>query len=179
VISEILVDIWQDVNNWTPLVKISSIWDNEVEISLSFKEISLVDIWNEVEIKYLWETLTWTIISISKIADENLNYKSKISVDSKVKISWNIVDIFIPIKLKENLIPLENLKVKSDKFWEISVFKNNKIEKQLVNFWKFYWEFVEILSCVKLEKKNCDNLEIITNDISKFDESKFNLKIKK
>jgi len=73
------------------------------------------------------------------------------------------------------LIPLQDLKVKSDNIWEINVFKNNKIEKVLVNFGKFYSENVEVLWCVDLDKDSCDNLDVIINDVSKFDAEKFNV----
>lgn len=179
VVSQILVDKGQDVNPWTPLIKLSSIWNNEIEISLSFNEIDLIKIWTKVKIIYLDKQLNWTVSSISPIADANLNYKAKISVDSKVNISWNIAKILIPVNLEKKLINLSLVKVTSEKQWEISVYKDWKIVKQLVNLWKFYWNKVEILSCVDLKEQECNNLEIIKNDISRFDENKFNIKIKK
>lgn len=179
VVSEILVDKWVDVNPWTPLIKLSSIWDNEIEISLSFNEIELIKIWTKVKIIYLDKELNGTISSISPIADDNLNYRTKISVDSKVNISWNIAKIIIPVNLKEKLINLSLVKVTSEKQWEISIYLDWNISKKLVNLWKFYWDKVEIISCVDLKEKDCNNLEIIKTDVSKFDESKFNIKIKK
>jgi len=175
VISDILIDKWEDVNSGTPLIKISSLWENEIEISLSFKEIKLVNIWDKVNINYLWEKLEWSISSISPVADKNLNYKIRIVVDSKINISWNIAPVTIPIKLDKNLIPLKNIKVKSDKVWEINILSDNKIKKVLISFWEFYWESVEITWCIDLEKEECNNSKIITNDISKFDENKFNI----
>lgn len=188
VVSDILVDVWEDVSPWTPLIKLSWVGKNEIEVWFSFSEFNFIKPWDEVRIDYLWNILTWSISSISKIADENLNYKAKISINSPINISWNIVDVFIPINLDKKLIPLENLKVKQNKIWEIDILLNNSefglwedimsIEKVLVNFWEFYWDNVEIISCVDLDDESCYNLEIITSDISKFDENKFNIKIK-
>ncbi len=175
VLSEVLVDMGEDVNIGTPLVKLASIWKNEVEIWLNFSETKFIKVWNKVKINYMWEKLEWNISSISPIADQNLNYKAKVSINSKVNISGNIVEVLIPVNLDKRLIWLQNLKVKSDKIGEINTFKNNKIEKVLVNFWNFFGENVEIIWCVDLEKKDCDNLEIITSDISKFDIEKFNI----
>ena len=173
VVSEVLVDLWQDVNSGTPLVKLSSLWKNEIEIGLSFWEIYFINIWDKVEINYLWKKLKWNISAISKIADKNLNYKAKISINSKVNISGNIVEVLIPVKLNKKLISLKNIKVKSDWIWEINVLENDKIKKISVKFWKFYWESVEILWCKDLKNKECNKLNIITNDVSNFDKDKF------
>ncbi len=189
VVSDILVDEWQDVSIWTPLMKISSLWTNEIEIWLNFSEISLIQPWDEVRIDYLWKSLSWSINSISKIADENLNYKAKINIYSKVNISWNIVDVFIPISLDKKLLALSSLKIKKEKVWEINVlwaYSKSKsweevasLEKILVKIWDFYNDKVEIVWCVNLEEEICNDLEVITNDISRYDENKFNIKIRK
>ena len=208
VISEILVDIWQEVNVSTPLVKLSSLSKNEVEIWLSFSEIKFIKPWDKVIINYLWEKLEWNISSISAIADKNLNYKAKVSINSSIKISWNMSEVIIPISLKKKLIELKNIKVQSDWIGEINVLsvetfkalsskalspesslpdvekgaakKEEKFEvkKVLVKFGKFYWDKVEILWCKDLDEKKCDNLEIIINDVSNFDKEKFDLKRK-
>ena len=194
IVSEILVDKWQNVTPWTKLIKLTSLWQNEIEISLNLKELDLIKIWNDVSIKYLGKNIKWSISSISPIADKNLNYKAKISISSKIKLSWNIVEIFIPIKTNKKLIPLEILKVKGKNIWEVNTLNileksKNKdkseinesdiiIKKEKINFWEFIWNKVEILWCVDLKKKQCDKLYIITNSISNFDENKFNLKIK-
>lgn len=194
IVSEILVDKWQDVTPWTKLIKLTSLWQNEIEISLNLKELDLIKIWNDVSIKYLGKNIKWSISSISPIADKNLNYNAKISISSKIKLSWNIVEIFIPIKTNKKLIPLEILKVKGKNIWEVNILsvsekskKKDKsevtkkdiiIKKEKIKFWEFIWNKVEILWCVDLKKKQCDKLYIITNNITNFDENKFNLKIK-
>ncbi len=175
VVSEVLVDKWQDVNPGTPLIKLSSLWKNEVEIWLSFWETEFIKIWDKVEINYLWKKLKWTISAISKIADQNLNYKTRISINSEVNISWNIVEVIIPVKIWKKLISLKNMKVQSENIWEINVIEASEIKKVLVTFWKFYWDSVEIVWCKDLEKKECDNLEIITNDVTRFDKNKFKI----
>ncbi len=188
VVSDILVDIWEDVTLWTPLIKLSSLWTNELEVWFSFSEVDYIKPWDIVKVDYLWSTLSWTINSISKIADENLNYKSRISVDSPVSISWNIVDVFVPITLSKRLIELKDVKVKSNWLWEVNVLwaysssDNEKqslnVEKVLLELWTFYWEKVEILSCIDLNDEICSDLEIVISDLSRFDETKFSLKMK-
>jgi multidrug resistance efflux pump len=175
IITDILVDKWEDVNVWTNLIKLVSMGKNEVEIWLNFSEIKFIKTWDKVVINYLWEKLNWSINSISKVADSNLNYKTKISIDSKVQISWNIVEVIIPVKISKKLIPLRNLKVKLDLIWEINTLENNTLKKVLVQFWNFYWESVEIIWCKDLEDNKCDNLDVIVNDITNYDKEKFNI----
>lgn len=175
VVSDIMVDLGEDVSVWTPLIKLASIWNNEIEIWLSFQEVDLIKVWTKVKITYIDKEIDWNISSISPIADNNLNYKAKVSINSKVNISWNIVDVIIPVNLEKKLIPLEVLKVKSDKMWEINILKDDKIVKIVVDFGWFYWDKVEILGCTYLNVKECEEINIITNDISKFDENKFSI----
>ncbi len=189
IVTKVLVDKWQDVGIWATVIKLSWIWKNEIEIFLSFSEKQLIKIWDKVEINYMWEKLKWSISAISKVADQNLNYKVKVSINSKVNILGNIVEVIIPIFLDKQLIYLSDIKVQSDWIWEINVLSPHpnppltgegteewtEIKKVLVKFWEFYWDKVEIIWCKYLEKKECDNLEIITNDISNFDSNKFNI----
>jgi hypothetical protein len=146
-----------------------------VEIWLNFSEINFIKIWDKVKISYLWKNLEWSISAISKVADQNLNYKTKVSINSKVSISWNIVEVLIPVSIEKKLIPLKNMKVKSGWIWEINVLNNSKLEKVLVNFGEFYWESVEIIWCKDVIEENCNNLEIITNDVNNFDGEKFKI----
>lgn len=175
VISEVLVNEWQDVNNGTALFKLSSLSKNEVEIWLSDKELDFVQLWQKVLIWYWDYKIDWYISSISPIADENLKYKTIVSIVDEVSLAWNIVDVFIPINVLKNLINVSSIKIKDNWVWEINIFSSWSINKVDVNLGSFFWDMVEILSCVDLDDENCTNLNIITNDISNYDENKFNL----
>jgi len=45
VVTEVLVDVWEDVSPWTPLIKLSWLWKNEIEIWFSFSEVDFIKPW--------------------------------------------------------------------------------------------------------------------------------------
>ncbi len=176
VVSEVLINEWQDINNGMSVIKLSSLSKNEVEIWLSDKELELVQLWQKVKVWYWDSEIDGYISSISPVADENLKYKTIVSIDSEVSLAWNIVDVFIPINIWKNLINISALTIKDNSIWEINVLSGSFIEKVDVNLWQFFGDMVEVTSCVDLDDEKCSNLDIIINDVTNYDENKFDLK---
>jgi hypothetical protein len=120
--------------------------------------------------------MTGSIYSITKVTDNSFNYKANVIFDTQLDtIGW-VVNVKIPIKSSFLLLPLASVKIIGNNKWIISLYKDSKIQKQEIIFWKIYWNLVEY-------KKNIDgtallkNDMIILNNVENFDEAKFNLKI--
>lgn len=174
----IFIDVWQEVWPWTGLFNLSNNSNNEVSISFSKDELDYVDVWNQAIFTIWEESYTWSIKSISSIADSNLKYVAKVWFDNNLNFIWDIVNVKIPVNLNKILVPLTLFSVKNDDIWFINILNDNNIEKIEVYFWKFYSDLVEIKWCVNLDIEECNNINIITNDVSKYDKEKFNLMIK-
>lgn len=178
VVSDIMVDKWQEVNIWMPLIKISSLGDSEINIAVWYNQLDYFKVWKKVIVKYLWNNLEWIISSVSPNADNNLNYKVQILVKSDVKLAWNIVDVYLDVELWKTLLPLWIIKIKSDGLAQINTLSWTILSTQNIYFWEFYWDKIEIKWCVGLSAEDCNNLDIVINDMSNFDEEKFKLIIK-
>ena len=171
IISEILVDEWQEVFSGTPLFQVVSNAAPEVEISFSSGERSLIREWQEVFVTIGDERLRGSISSISDIADENLNYKATVVFTSGTTLIGNLVSVEIPTETGKMLIPLNII---TTQWWEIGTVKTLSgatFSDVRVRMGEVFWEYVEIVSCAK----NCVDLNIVTNDISNYDENKFKI----
>ncbi len=176
VISDINIDLWVDVNNWTLLL--TMIWTNnsEVEISFKDKELQYVEVWTEVKMSIWEKTFIWKIYSISSVADTNLNYKANVIFDENINLIWWIVDLFIDISTKYPLLPINAVEIWSNNAWNIKILKNwNDIDTVNIKLWNVYWNFVEVITWTWIIY---DNTNVILTDITNFDANKFNLKIK-
>ena len=168
-ISEVIVDEWEEVFSGGSLFKIVSDSTPEIELSFSAPERDLIDVGQKVYVDLGAERLTGSIYSISDVADENLNYKSTIIFTGDKKLIWNLVNVEVPIQTSQMLIPINILKTQWDDIALVKTLSGSTFSDVRVRMWEVFWKYVEIKSCAK----NCEDLRIITNDVSNFDENKF------
>lgn len=176
VIWDIFVDVGQDVANWTPILSIISDKASEVELSFKESELASIEVWDRV-FTNIWEkSLTWTIYSISSISSDSLNYKVLAVFNEKIQnLGW-VIDVSIPIKSKSVLIPIKNVTLIWTNKWVINLYEKWKIVQKETLLWKMYKDDIEFLGFLDWTKLD-DKIMIITNDVSNYDENKFNLKI--
>ncbi len=172
IISDIMIDEWQELWVWTPSFKILSETNNEINISFTKDELSYVYEWKDVYYKNDNTTYTWSIYSIAQNADENLKYVAKVKLPNQANYIWNIIEIEVPIQLDNKLISLDSIKINNSWIWTINYYSSWSINTSDLKVWDIYWEKVEILDEID------ENTMIITNYVDNFDEEKFNLKIK-
>lgn len=175
VVKDVLVDEWEDVANWKPLISIT--WDNSSSVELNFKEneLAYIDVWYEIFTKIWDRNINWKIYSISSISDDSLNYKVLAVFDEKIQNLWWVIDVSIPIKTESILIPIKNIKLIWTNKWIIYTYNNWKIIEKEALFWKMYKDNIEFLSFVDWTKIN--DVYIILSDVSNYDETKNNLKL--
>jgi len=172
IIWTIFTDVWQEVWPGTPLFNISNNLSSEITISFSKDELAYINVWSLIKVNYEWKSYTGSINSISNIADSNLKYISRVSLNSNINFLWNIVNVIVPFTVEKKLIPINIIKINNSWKWVVSILKEWKIVKKIFNIWKIYWDKVEIL-----DEIDPSLLFIITN-VSNFDKNKFILKLK-
>ena len=168
-ISDVFTDAWQEVSSGTRLFGIVSNKTPEVEISFSSREKDLVGVGQEVFVDVWFQKIPGTIYSISDVADTNLNYKSTIVFDGWVSIIGNIVTILIPISTEKMLIPINIIDTQGEEIGMVTTLSGSIFENVRVRMGEVFGEYVEIVSCAQ----NCDDLKIITSDVTNYDENKF------
>ena len=166
-ITDVLVDEWQDVSVGTPLVKISSLTESAVEISISEGESKLLKIWDSVYTALNWKKVKWSIVSISLSADNNLNYKTKISFGSKFDSLWNIVDLVIPVETGKRLVPLNIIEVIGKGKGMINTISWGTVAQHEIKLWEVWWDSIEVISSLP------SDMQVITTNLSNFDTNRF------
>jgi len=167
VVGEIFIDLWQEVSNGTPLFSISNNILNEVTISFNKKELSFVSEWDSVSFDFEWQVFTGSIYSISKNADSNLKYVSRVSFREDLDLIWNIISIKVPIIAEYTLIPLNVVKINSAGVGTVNVLVDEKIEQKNIVLGTIYWENIEVVSWLEW------NDLLILNYVDNFDPEKF------
>ena len=172
-VSQINIDLWQELSTGANIFSLVNNSENQVDISFTKEELTFIDTQKPVFVEYDWDSYTWSIQGISQTADSNLKYPATISIDENVNLIWNIVNVDIPVKVKNPLFPINMVKVLDAWKWEINILNTeNKIETKIVATGNIYGTYIEILDEID------ENTRIITNYVDNFTEDKFNLKIK-
>ena len=170
-IGNVLLDQWQEISTWTPSFEIVSDSSPEVEISFSKWERDLLTENVEVEISVQWEVYVWNIYAVSEIADDNLNYRATIVFDSWVNIIGNLVSIKVPVNTGKMLLPLNILEIQWEGIALVKTLSWSTFADVRIRLWEVFGEYAEIISCAE----NCEDLNIITSDVSNYDENKFTI----
>lgn len=172
IISDIFVDKGEEVGNSTAIFKVVSDSNREIEISVPESELSFISVGKEVDISTNGKNVKWKIISVSNVADKNLNYKVIISLDDNLSFIWGTVNVSIKSESTNILIPLKYVTTLTNNKWYIYTLKDWLPTKYNVNLWKVWSDKITILD--EIPK---DTL-IITTDMENYDANKFNIVIK-
>lgn len=171
-IGDVLTDVGQQIQTWTPVVQILSKWTPEIEISLSISEKNMISEGQEVIILRGEDSFVWKIYAISDVADSNLNYNATIIFESDINILWSVVQVLFPIEIETFLLPLRLIETSGQNIGKVTTFSGGTLEKVRVKLWEVYGDQIEIISCAQ----NCSDLDIVWNDTSNYNSLNFNLK---
>ena len=170
-VSDILVDVWQEINVGLKLLNISNNSQAEVEISLNDTDLNYVKNWANAEVFIGEKTVKGFVSSISKTANSSLGYSATVSLDENVELVWNIVKVNIPVELNNIIIPVRLIETLGEWKAQIKTLSGSNLENQIVNLWKFWGNNIEILPWYD------DNTHLIISEMKNYDPNKFNLKL--
>lgn len=181
VVWEVLIDIWEEV--WVGKQLFSVVNKNIPKVKISFdkSELSDLSLWDKAFTILDSKTLTWTLVSLSSIADENLKYTWVVVFDTKADLIWNIIEVTFKLETDKTLVPLNIVSI-----WNISTSWTlrrynlaDKIDSFDVTLWDVFWKKIEILDLLYDEKwVLIEDYDIILNDVTQFDGEKFKWIIK-
>lgn len=167
-ITDIFVDVWQEVSPWSQLFAITSWEQQEIEITLTNAETRLVEEWQTVQVTTDWQTYDAELISIASTANASLGYKAIIQLKNPVSLIWSVATVSIPIDLASITIPLKYIKILNKDQWIIYLWDGNDLEEKTVELWQVWWSTVTIIDeTLKEETK------IITSSINNYNKNEF------
>lgn len=171
-VSSVKISAWEDVFSNSPLFDIIQDWELEIRTAFTQKELFLIAKWMEVEANYLGKIITWTVYSISDMANKNLTYDVRVLFDDKLKTLWGLVELKFHISSNKILLPINLIEVRWNNKWIIKTLKDWKIHELEVDTWKLFNTKIEIVNKID------PNVSIIKTNVENFDSSKFELKVR-
>jgi len=172
-VSKVDIDLGQEISTGTNVFSLVNNSENQVDISFTKQELEYIDLSESVFVEYDGESYTGSIDSVSQTADTNLKYPATISINENVNLIWNIVNVDIPVKVKNPLFPINMVKVLDAGKGQINILnENNEIKAKIVATGNIYGNYIEILEELP------QDLQVITNYVDNYTPEKFTLKIK-
>ena len=172
VIEDVLVDVGQELQMGTPVVSLLAESTPEIQFSVSAYEKNLLELGQQVYIDIASERYTWTLSSLSQVADRRFNYLASVTFRSAEQVLWSIASISLPVSNDSFMIPVRLVEPIGDSQGRIAVLENGNITSVRLRLWRVFWDNIEVLSCAQ----DCESLEIIWNDVSNFNPNDFVLR---
>jgi multidrug resistance efflux pump len=171
IVADILVDEWQEVSIWTPIIEMVSKWE-EINIWLSQDEIKWIAIGDQVEVYNEEYISSGTIVSLWRVADKNGNYPAKIIIPWEGFNVWSFVTIRVVSSRSNLVIPLNSITIIDNNVWQIALRDWEKITTKLITLWSIFGDYAEVKDKISPE------YQLITSDISNYDEARMTIKAK-
>jgi hypothetical protein len=168
VVSDILVDVWQEVSAGTPVAKIVSKW-MWMKLSMSEKEIEWILVWQEVSINYEDKTWTWRVVAVWSVWDKNGNIPVEIYITGWDFTIGSYANVEIPTSRSSSMIPLNAVSIVDNNLWQIILRNGSELETRRVKLWLVLWNYIEVTD--KFE----GSYQIVLTDIKNYNKETMNL----
>lgn len=171
-ITDILVDVGQDVSPGTPLYKMSSIWDKEIEITLTQDEATSLKVDTPVRIRFWTKETNGLLNQISQTPTAGVSYKAIVTTTSTDIPAGSLVDIIIPQTTDHVVMPLNWVQLLSTTEWQIVVRDGVSLETKKVELGQLKWAQIEVITSLSASES------IVTSDTKQYDPEKYEVTVK-
>jgi multidrug efflux pump subunit AcrA (membrane-fusion protein) len=172
VVSDILVDVWQDVNPWTPIARVVSN-QQELEITLTESEKKFIKKGQKVMVSNQNQSTFGTVTSVSTTADRNGNFVVKISIDDAMFDVGVFVDVKIELQAGNSVVPVNAVTIVDINRGQIALWDGSKLINKTVWLGSIFGEMIEITDALE------PGLMLVTSDITNYDPNKQKIELRK
>jgi multidrug efflux pump subunit AcrA (membrane-fusion protein) len=168
-VTRVIASLGVETSVGTPVVEISSA-SPEILFEVEANIVPLLAIGSEQVIRYMDTSFTGTVVWLSQVATDTLLYNARVSLPSSSSLLWQVATIELNIKSNNPVMPLDAIKVISDKTGEIQVLQDDKIVTKEVSIVRIIGAYAEIKANLDKEEK------IIVSSTLWYDAKKYQLK---
>jgi biotin carboxyl carrier protein len=151
-ISDVLVDIGQEINVGTPLVTMVSA-GKEVDVSLAQAELEGLFVWGRVTVEDDYGKWEGTIVSIGSVAEKSGNFPVKIRVTRWEFAIGSFVQVLLWAQRSGLLVPINAVTVVDNGVGQIVLWDGTTLETMLVTLWETFGSLVEVKDTLPSYKK--------------------------
>ena len=170
-VTHVVTSVGQDVSTGTPVIELASNTP-EIVFDLDAESVALLKIGSNEKVEYDGKTYTGTVVGVSQVANDSLLYTARVVLPVAPKYLGGIATIKLSLQSKHLMLPNEMIKVISESKGELNVLSGATIATIPVDLGESIGKSVEIIT--PLDPKT----ELITSDVSNFDERKFTIEVK-
>lgn len=171
VVSDVLVDIWQEVTPWTPLARVVSN-TQQVEINMTESELQYLSVWQDVVVSNEYQTGSAVIDTVARVADKDGTFKVIISIIGDGFSVWSFVDVQIPLYEWDIMIPINAVNIVDFNRGQIYLWDGNIIVNKSVWLGQIFGDMVAITDTIE------PWMFLITSDVENYDDTKYTLEVK-
>jgi len=171
IISDVLVDVWQDVNPGTPIATIVSN-SQQLEVNMTRSELEYITVWQTVVVSNEFQTGNAVIETIARVADKDGTFKLVIALRDDIFSVGSFVDVEIPLYEGNIMIPINAVNIVDANRGQIYLWDGSKIINQSVTLGQIFGIMVAITDPIQ------PWMMLITSDIENYDETKYILEVK-
>lgn len=172
IVSDVLVDIGQEVSPWTPLARVVSN-TQQVEINMTESELQYLSVWQDVVVSNEYQTGSAVIDTVARVASKDGTFKVIISIIGDGFSVGSFVDVAIPLYEWNLMVPINAVNIVDVNRGQIKLWDGSGIV--LMTVW-LGWVFGEM---VEVTDQIAPGMMLIVSDVTNYDPSKYQLDIKR
>jgi len=172
IVSDILVDVWQEVVPGTPLARVVSN-TQQLEINMNESELEYLAVWQDVMVSNEYQTGSAVIDTIARVADKDGTFRVIITLDDDVFSVGSFVDVNIPLRKWNIMIPLNAVNIVDANRGQIYLWDGESIINKSVWLGAIFGDMVSITDSVEAW------LMLIVSNVDNYDETTYVLEVKK
>lgn len=171
IVSDVLVDVWQEVSPWTPLARVVSN-TQQLEINMTESELKYLSIWQAVIVANEYQTGSAVVDTVARVASKDGSFKVIISLKDDVFSVGSFVDVQIPLYEWDIMIPINAVTIVDKNRGQINLRDGASIINQTVTLGNIFGTMIAITDELPM------GVMLITSSVDNYDEAKYLLEVK-
>lgn len=168
-VTRVIASLGLETSVGTQVVEISSA-SPEILFEVEVNIVPLLAIGSQQVIRYMDQSFTGTVIGLSQVATDTLLYNARVSLPISSSLLWQVATVELEIKSNNPVMPLDAIKIISDKTGEIQVLEDDKIVTKEVSIVRIIGSYAEVRANLGKDEK------IIVSSTLWYDAKKYQLK---
>lgn len=171
-ITDIFVDVGQEVSPGTPLFSLSAAGDKQLEIILTQEEVASIRTGTVVTIRYDNTTSTGILSEIGTTPSVGVSYKAIVTTTATDLPAGLLVDVLIPIRSDHFVIPLNRVRLINTTQGKITLRDGRMLSEKVVSLGEVKGDQIEITDELPPQAA------IVISDTKQYDPEKYDIVLK-
>ncbi len=170
-VTKVIASVGQDVSAGTLMLEIAN-KNPEIVFDVDFDTVGQLKIGTASPVTYEEKTYTGTVVGVSQVASDSLQYSVRVSLSQSPALIGGIAKISLKLPSAMPILPTKIVKVLTEQTGEIQTLSGSVFVPITVKLGRINGPTIEILTPID------PSVEIVTTDVTNFDARKYEPKKK-